>query len=255
MEYKEEILSKYPCFRKTVGIPMEDIVESHDGREVTLLKYIYNHPKLDSELRGSPQAILDAMDEFAAQEDFLINIGSHKAAVLTELLKEHQPKVIVELGGYVGYSAILFGKILRETYPPPSSTTHVYSLELDPLVASIAMNLVSLAGLSSVVEVIVGPSAHTLQRLHDEQILAPNDLDMLFLDHVEELYRDDLALCERLGYLDKSGVLVVADNVVRPGAPEYREYVRGNPRFRKSWGVPGLIVPGDYEDELEISLV
>jgi catechol O-methyltransferase len=44
-------------------------------------------------------------------------------------------------------------------------------------------------------------------------------------------------VCEELGLL-KKGDVIVADNVVRPGAPEYRELVRGH-----------------LEDELEISYV
>lgn len=102
---KEEVpatMSKYPSIAKMAGIPMEDIVESHDGREATLLKYIYSHPKLDTELRGSPAAILAVMDEFAATEDFLINIGPDKAKILTDMIHEQQPKVLVELGTYVG---------------------------------------------------------------------------------------------------------------------------------------------------------
>ena len=90
--------AKYPSLRK-----IED-VESHDGREVKLLKYIYNHPKLDSELRGSPAAILAIMDEFAAQEDFLINIGCDKATILSTFIHEHKPKLLLELGTYVGYA-------------------------------------------------------------------------------------------------------------------------------------------------------
>lgn len=98
-----EIFTKYPSLKKMEGLDDEDIVESHDGREVTLLKYIYNHPDLDTKLRGSPSAILAAMDEFAAQEDFLINIGPDKAEKLTDLLREYRPRVVVEVGTYVGY--------------------------------------------------------------------------------------------------------------------------------------------------------
>lgn len=131
----------------------------------------------------------------------------------------------------------------------------LYSLELDPLIASIAMNLVNLAGLSDIVEIIVGSSAHTLQRLHDQDVLRAGSVDIIFLDHAEELYKPDLELCEKLGFVDKKGSHVIADNVVRPGAPEYRKYVRSNPRFSESWGVPALIVPGEFEDEMEISRV
>ncbi|PYH95072.1 S-adenosyl-L-methionine-dependent methyltransferase [Aspergillus ellipticus CBS 707.79] len=260
METPPEILAKYPSLKKMEGIDEEDIVESHDGREVTLLKYIYNHPELESHLRGSPSAILAAMDEFAAQEDFLINIGPDKASKLDTLIREYHPRVVVELGGYVGYSAILFGSILRDIHSSKGldgnkSTPKIYSLELDPLIASIAMNLISLAGLSDIVEVVVGSSAQTLQRFHDQGALADSGIDLLFLDHVEELYEADVKLCEKLGFLNRSGAVIIADNVVRPGAPEYRSYMRSNPRVSKSWGLPGLIVPGEIEDELEISIV
>lgn len=154
------------------------------------------------------------------------------------------------------YSAILFGKILRSIYPVinnnnnnnnnNSQITKVYSLEMDPLVASIAMNLVSLAGLSDIVEVVVGSAAYTIRRLHANGTFLVGGIDLLFLDHVEDLYEADLNLCEELGLLKPSGGLVVADNVLIPGAPKYREYVRGNERF-KSWALKGLIIPGDLE--------
>ncbi|OQD96633.1 hypothetical protein PENSOL_c015G04812 [Penicillium solitum] len=102
---------------------------------------------------------------------------------------------------------------------------------------------------------VVGPSQHTLQRFHDEGILAETGIDLLFMDHDEALYEPDVKLAEKLGFLDKEGALVIADNVLRPGAPEYRSYMRKNPRLSKSWGLPGFIVPGDFEDELEISVV
>lgn len=89
--------AKYPSLQKNMDI------ESHDGREAKLLRHIYDHPKLDSELRGSPTAILAVMDEFAAQEDFLINIGSDKATILSNFILEHKPKLLLELGTYVGY--------------------------------------------------------------------------------------------------------------------------------------------------------
>ncbi|CRL31050.1 unnamed protein product [Penicillium camemberti] len=67
-----DIFTKYPSLKKMQGLDDKDIVESHDGRE----------------LRGSPPDILAAMDEFASQEDFLINIGPDKADKLTDLICE-----------------------------------------------------------------------------------------------------------------------------------------------------------------------
>ena len=70
-------------------------------------------------------------------------------------------------------------------------------------------------------------------------------IDLLFLDHSEELYAQDFKVVEGLGLL-KKGAMVVADNVVRPGAPEYRALVRNMDGW-KSIGVKGLIWPGEFE--------
>ncbi|KAJ5502656.1 S-adenosyl-L-methionine-dependent methyltransferase [Penicillium fimorum] len=164
---------------------------------------IYNHAALDK-LRGSSSAILGVIVEFAAQEKFLINIGPNKA--------EKKPTVLVELGGYIGYSAIYFGEAMRQARRETQKDLRLWSLEFDPLIASIAMNLIELAGLSDIVKVI----------------------------------------CEELGLL-KPGALVLADNILNPGASEFR-YVRHHVDFQ-SWAVKGLIVPGDFEDELEVSRV
>ncbi|THC87199.1 hypothetical protein EYZ11_013355 [Aspergillus tanneri] len=65
-----------------------------------------------NELRGSPLAILRVMDEFAAQNDFLINTDSNKADKVREIMEKEKPNVLVELGGYVGDSAISFGEAM-----------------------------------------------------------------------------------------------------------------------------------------------
>ncbi|KAG0153488.1 hypothetical protein PDIDSM_2140 [Penicillium digitatum] len=128
------------------GLNDEDIFESHDGRELTLLRYIYNH------LTSTP------------------NCGvPHPPSWV--------PWTMVELGGYVGY----------------------------------------------------------------------------VID--EALCESDAKLAEKLEFLNKEGTVVVADNVVRPGAPEYRRYMQSNPRLSESWGLPSLIIPVGFEDELEISVV
>jgi catechol O-methyltransferase len=240
-----EIYTHYPSLKKFED---EDAVESHDGWEVALLKYIYDHPDLDTKLRNSPSAILDVMDEFAVQHDFLINIGPAKGKIImTALIAEYKPKVLVELGEYVGYSAIWFAREMlaaATTGEESFAGFQLYSLEFDPLLASIAMNLIDLAGLSDIVKVVVGPAAHSLRRLHAEGVLTK--IDMLFLGHIEDLYERDLKVCEELGLLDRQGSLVVADNFSRPGAPQYREYVRQNPRY-ESWGIRGLIITGEIE--------
>ncbi len=74
-----------------------------DGREIELLHFIYGKPDID-EVRGSPQRVLAAIDEFGRTKKYLMNVGEDKGKIVTDLIKEVKPKTMVELGGYVGYS-------------------------------------------------------------------------------------------------------------------------------------------------------
>lgn len=135
---------------------------------------------------------------------------------------------MVELGGYVGYSTILFASHLRAISATP--TPRYYCLELNPVFGAVIMALVDLAGLTEVVTVVIGPSDVSLKRLHAEGVLAK--VDMLFLDHYKPAYVRDLKLCESLG-LVAAGSVLVADNVVKPGNPPYLEYVRASVEKKK----------------------
>jgi catechol O-methyltransferase len=196
-------------------------------------------------MRNYPSAVLAAIDQFAAQEEFLINLGEDKARIMADLVSKEQPKVFVEIGGYMGYSAILIADAMRGAHPDANAgELRLWSLELDPLYAAIAMNLVDLAGLRDIVRVVTGAAGESLARLKDEGKLVGR-IDMLLLDHVEDLYIQEFETCEKLGLLAE-GSVVVADNVVRPGAPEYREMVRRHPGL-ESYGIRGLIIPGEFE--------
>ncbi|KZF19107.1 catechol O-methyltransferase [Xylona heveae TC161] len=188
-----------------------------DGRETELLRFVYNHPSV-SEIRGKPKGVLKVIDEYARTQRYLMNVGEDKGKIVTRLISESRPTVMVELGGYVGYSAILFGEALRE-----AGGKRYFSLERDPVFGAVILSLVDLAGLSDVVKVVVGPSADSLRRLHSERRL--QHIDLMFLDHYKPAYTTDLKLCEELG-LVKPGSILAADNVIKPGNPPYLEYVR-----------------------------
>lgn len=183
------------------------------------------------------------VDEFSSREDFLISVGPDKERIITEIITAEKPLVLVELGGYLGYSAILFAAAMRRAHPAPA-TPRVWSLEFNPEYAAIAAKFVELAGLSDIVEFVVGPAEQSIRRLKAEGVWETG-VDVVFLDHVEALYEIDLKVFEDLDLL-KEGSLILADNVIRPGAPEYLKYVRAHPRF-ESHGVEALIMPGEFK--------
>lgn len=184
-------------------VSIADQKQFDDGREIALLHFIYSHPKL-SEMRGNPQRVLEAIDEYGRTKKYLMNIGEYKSGIVTDLIKNVKPQVMVELGGYCGYSAIAFGAALRD-----AGGKHYYSLEYNPEFGAVISSLVDLAGLREVVKVEIGGSSSSLRRLYADGTL--KNIDLMFLDHVKPLYTPDLKLCEELGLIGPGSVLA-ADN-------------------------------------------
>lgn len=194
-----------------------------DGREVELLHFVYGHADIES-IRGSPSGVLKAIDDYGRSKKYLMNIGEDKGRILSRLIAEINPKTMVELGGYIGYSTILFADAVRKV------GGRLFSLERNPEFAAVIMSLVDLAGLSDVVKVVVGPSADSIKRLHKAGSLS--HVDLMFLDHYKPAYTTDLKLCEHLR-LVAPGSVYVADNVIYPGNPPYLDYVRSDVKTKR----------------------
>lgn len=149
-----------------------------------------------------------------------MNVGEDKGKIVTDLIAEVRPRVMVELGGYIGYSALLFGDAVRMV-----GGKRYFSFERNPEFAAVTLSLVDLAGLSDIVKVIVGSSAESIGRLYADGAL--DYIDLMFLDHYKPAYVTDLKLCEKLR-LVTPGTVLAADNVVKPGNPPYLAYVRSS---------------------------
>ena len=65
-----------------------------DGRELELLHYIYGKPEIE-EIRGNPQKVLAAIDEFARTKKYLMNVGEDKGKIVTNLISEVKPETMV----------------------------------------------------------------------------------------------------------------------------------------------------------------
>ena len=154
-----------------------------------------------------------------------MNVGDDKGKIVVALIEDVKPQVMVELGGYIGYSALLFGDAARK-----AGGRMFYSLERNAEFAAVMMSLLNLAGLDGFVKVIVGPSADSIGRLYAEGVL--NHIDLMFLDHWKPAYTTDLKLCEQLKLITP-GTVLAADNCIKPGNPPYLEYVRSSVREKR----------------------
>lgn len=156
-----------------------------------------------------------------------MNIGPAKGAFIKDLITDRKPSMMIELGGYIGYSAILFGDAVRAY-----GGKQYLSIEQNPEVAAVANQLVDLAGLRDFVRIIVGSSNEVLvERIRDWQDIS--QVDMIFIDHEKESYLSDLWLLEELKVMTAGNPTVVTDNVIYPGAPEYMEWVQASPEQKR----------------------
>lgn len=154
------------------------------------------------------------------KRDHIINLFAAAAAAASTSTNGF--KVFLEFGAYVGYSAVALGAALRDHNP--GQKVSYFSFEKSPLMAAITSSFVELAGLKDVVHVNVGPASESVTRLVAEGKLEKGSIDFMLLDHWSDFYIPDLKVCEDLQLLEK-GSVVLADNVLFPGAPEYLAYV------------------------------
>lgn len=187
----------------------ESIIWHGDGREHVLLEHIMGIPNLS----GRPEAILSAIDEWSAKNKILMTIVQERGDLILDIISNNKPKVMVELGGYVGYSAIKFGQALRKV-----GGQRYLSLEASSEYAEIARSFIRLAGLDNLVQVIVGPSSRSLVDLASSG--SPVKVDVLFIDHAASLYEQDLKLAETHSLLSMQAV-VIADNILDAEASTY----------------------------------
>ncbi|KAK9311852.1 S-adenosyl-L-methionine-dependent methyltransferase [Lipomyces starkeyi] len=200
--------------------------QSNDGSvELGVLKYVHDHPSI-STIRGNPSALVRTIEEYASTlRRHLITVGPAKRDYIVSVLARAPPgpKVFLEFGAYVGYSAVSLGAALRELNQ--GYNVKYLTFEVNPMNAAITSSFVELAGLKDVIDVHVGPAAESVRRLFEEGSLTEQSVDFMLLDHWKNFYVADLQMCEELGLLRK-GSIVVADNILIPGAPEYLAYIK-----------------------------
>lgn len=158
------------------------------------------------------QKAIDAIDEFCCKF-WMMNLGPEKSKIAISALAGLHPKVLVELGGYCGYSALTWA-----AHTP--TDTHIYTVEINEKFANVARRILEHAGVSSKVTIFVGDVDSMKDKLK-----ALSHIDYLFIDHWKGVYLKDFKTIESLGLLHK-GSVVVGDNIIYPGAPDYLENFR-----------------------------
>jgi len=167
--------------------------------------------------KGNARDVLAAMDEFAVHYP-MYKLTPFKANILATQVKKRNPLQVIEIGSFFGYSAVC---LLLSTSPQ----CHVTCLEA---------NEANLEVMNAVLELAFGRDSAELRRISIKPGISSATLrsfearsrafDFVFLDHDKSSYLPDLRLLEQQDLLAQECV-VVADNVIFPGAPDFMGYI------------------------------
>jgi len=206
-----------------------------DKREDSVLEYVRKHAE-----PGSATAVLNAMDDFARKQRWLMNIGPQKGEVLHTALAEADARNVLEIGAYCGYSAVLIGQYLQQR------GGRLTSIEKNPRYANVARAVVAHAGLTDVVEIRTGILQSEIDNLK-------GPFDAVLLDHWKDEYLPDLKRLEASNLL-RIGSAVVADNIGFFAVPDYLNYVRESGHYRSRFFESSVEYNEKIKDGVEVSV-
>lgn len=210
--------------------PSCGVLAFHSGTEEALFIFLEQTCR-----KGDVGGILRAVDDFCYNRHWMMHVGDQKLSVInsslitakgsfyapssSSLLPATRSFTAVELGSYCGYSAVVIGSQLDG-----SKGEHLFCVEFSEKCAQYTRRMVSLAELTDRVT-IINASASDIATWK-AQIPSPF-IDFLFIDHVKNMYYDDLRAIVAANLLTH-GSVVVADNVLCLNRPltEYLSFVR-----------------------------
>jgi predicted O-methyltransferase YrrM len=173
--------------------------------------FVPDDPGLDGALAASKAAGLPD-----------IQVSPVQGKLLHLLARLVGARSVLEFGTLGGYSTIWMARAL-----PPDG--RLVTCEIDPRHAAVARDNVARAGLSTVVDIRVGPALETLDGLE-------GPFDLVFIDADKE---NNAAYVRRALALTRAGGVIVVDNVIRHG--RVADPANSDPRVTGSRDVLELI--------------
>ncbi|KAH9552875.1 hypothetical protein CY35_09G089500 [Sphagnum magellanicum] len=204
--------------RGTKADPM-DLAAGQLGErtETRLLQHVLKTAEKDN-----AESVIKAIDEYCENVSWMMCVGPVKGALVDTYVRSCNPRTALELGTYCGYSAVRIASAMQQ----PSSK--LISLEISAANVEIGTQMIHHAGLSSKVQVVHGILSTKIDELKQQlKSMGASTFDFVFIDHHKEYYLPDFLLLKEAGLISK-GTVVVADNIIRPGAPVYRSYMESH---------------------------
>ena len=201
------------------------------------LDYVFSNAE-----KNNPKSILQTIDNFVLESGrFLMNVGPEKGEILRDHLLKSKPNNVIELGTFIGYSAVLISSTIGEKSKLTSIDSDSHSIE-------IAKELINFAGLDDKVNFMHGNAEEIIPELNF-------NADFVFIDHAKKKYLPDLKLLETEEIILKN-CIVFADNVgiFKEEMAEYFDHVRNSGKYQSQNFSSKLEYRNNIYDAVEISI-
>lgn len=201
------------------------------------LDYVFSNAE-----KNNPKSILQTIDNFVLESgQFLMNVGPEKGEILRDHLLKSKPNNVIELGTFIGYSAVLISSTIGEKSKLTSIDSDSHSIE-------IAKELINFAGLDDKVNLMHGRAEEIIPELNF-------NADFVFIDHAKKKYLSDLKLLETEEIILKN-CTVFADNVgiFKDEMAEYFDHVRNSGKYQSQNFSSKLEYRNNIYDAVEISI-
>ena len=201
------------------------------------LDYVFSNAE-----KNNPKSILRTIDNFVLESgQFLMNVGPEKGEILRDHLLKSKPNNVIELGTFIGYSAVLISSTIGEKSKLTSIDSDSHSIE-------IAKELINFAGLDDKVNLMHGSAEEIIPELNF-------NADFVFIDHAKKKYLSDLKLLETEEIILKN-CTVFADNVgiFKDEMAEYFDHVRNSGKYQSQNFSSKLEYRNNIYDAVEISI-
>ena len=201
------------------------------------LDYVFSNAE-----KNNPKSILQTIDNFVLESGkFLMNVGPEKGEILRDRLVKSKPNNVIELGTFIGYSAVLISSTIGEKSKLTSIDSDSHSIE-------IAKELINFAGLDDKVNLMHGSAEEIIPELNF-------NADFVFIDHAKKKYLSDLKLLETEEIILKN-CTVFADNVgiFKDEMAEYFDHVRNSGKYQSQNFSSKLEYRNNIYDAVEISI-
>ena len=197
---------------------------------------------LKNTFSGNPESVTQCIDDYVKQSGkFLMNVGPEKGNILKKEILRSKPARVLELGSFIGYSAILIASNI-------ANASKLISVDIDSKSIEISKKMVTFAGLDHKIQFIEGSATEVIPSLEDS-------FDFVFIDHGKKSYLKDLLLLEQHSLLNQNAV-VFADNVgiFENELENYLNHVRKSKLYQSSNIASKLEYRDNIYDAVEISI-